>query len=886
MKKLLLSTALVALAISSYAQKEKLTWQDVRSWNRVTDRAISDQGAYIAVESKPWYGDGAVTLYSKNGDKIELFATSEGVNFLGEDYFVTTQKPEKALVDSLTLKKTKKDKMPQDKLIVFDIKKSTTSTIDSLKDVKFSKECSQWAAYRYGKANNLVVTNFDGKKEQFDNIESYQFADENGSIILNRYIKDSISQILIYDLDKNKIASTFDVADGEKCAKIAISNPTLASYIVKGEDLSGKDNKIYIFDGKKANELASALSLKDGWVVNETLTPSFPDSNERVLFGISPAYPVEDSTILASDKAGVDVWVWDEPKLKTMQVIDYDKDIKHPHSVVYDITAKKLEVLGDKERPYTSIQEDGNGNFALLESTEPYEMESMWTGRSKRDLYLKNIATGVEKELFKGVDGRVAFSPEGKYLYWYSAPDSCWNLYSIEQDKAIVAANSDKIKIYDESGNTPDLPRSYGSAFWSEDDAALYIYDTYDIWKLDPTASSEPQRLTDGYKTKTKYRVVNVDSDKKSYKAGDTVLLSLFDTDTKESGFANFELSKDGGLKSGTLKTLVRGEYRYTSPLKAKNSEDIIFTRENFTDFPDIYSSNIDFSSEAKRITELNPQQSNFNWGTVEPITWLSLNGDTLRGNLYKPADFDPSKKYPMICNFYERDSDGIYNHKIPEVHRSSIDYHYYTSNGYVIFNPDIIYTDGYPGESCYNSLMPGITKVLSMGFVDPKRIGAQGHSWGGYQVAYLATRTNIFAAIESGAPVVNMISAYGGIRWATGLNRAFQYEHGQSRIGASPWETPARYTENSPIYTMDKVNTPILIMHNDMDGHVPWWQGIEYFIALRRLEKPVWMLNYRGEPHWPLKSANQLDFQTKMSQFFDYYLKGTDMPSWMENNL
>ncbi len=239
-----------------------------------------------------------------------------------------------------------------------------------------------------------------------------------------------------------------------------------------------------------------------------------------------------------------------------------------------------------------------------------------------------------------------------------------------------------------------------------------------------------------------------------------------------------------------------------------------------------------------------------------------------------------------MIVNFYEKSSQGLYDHRVPELGRSTIGYHYYTSNGYVIFNPDVYYEDGYPGESAFNCVMPGVTALIEDGFIDRDRIGAQGHSWGGYQVAYLATRTDLFAAIESGAPVVNMFSAYGGIRWWSGLNRAFQYEHTQSRIGATIWEAPLRYLENSPLFTMDKVTTPILIMANDADGHVPWYQGIEYFVALRRLQKPVWMLNYTGEPHWPQQFKNKKDFQIRMSQFFNHYLKDAPQPMWMKEGV
>jgi dipeptidyl aminopeptidase/acylaminoacyl peptidase len=181
---------------------------------------------------------------------------------------------------------------------------------------------------------------------------------------------------------------------------------------------------------------------------------------------------------------------------------------------------------------------------------------------------------------------------------------------------------------------------------------------------------------------------------------------------------------------------------------------------------------------------------------------------------------------------------------------------------------------------------MSGITALLSEGYIDRSRIGLQGHSWGGYQAAYLATKTDLFAAIEAGAPVVNMFSAYGGIRWGSGRSRQFQYEQTQSRIGGTPWTHFQRYVENSPIFTTDKINTPLLILHNDADTAVPWYQGIEWFTALRRLGKPAWMLNYRGEPHWPVKTANRFDFQTRMEQFFDHYLLGQPMPDWMTNGV
>jgi len=316
---------------------------------------------------------------------------------------------------------------------------------------------------------------------------------------------------------------------------------------------------------------------------------------------------------------------------------------------------------------------------------------------------------------------------------------------------------------------------------------------------------------------------------------------------------------------------------------KLENSDTVVYTKETFATFPDLLVSDLRFKNSI-RISDANPQQSDFLWGTAELFEWISLEGRKLEGLLYKPEGFDPSRKYPLIVHFFHKSSSELYYYRTPEFHSSRIDYSYFTSNGYVVFNPDVYFDPGYVGESAYKSVMSGVVALINKGIIDPARIGAQGHSYSGYQLAYLATRTQMFACIQSGAPVVNFFSAYGGIRWESGRSRAFQYEHHQT-LG-SIWEVPLRFFENSPLFFMDKVTTPILIMHNDQDGAVPWTQGIEYFIALRRLRKPVWLLNYNGEPHGLRQLKNKRDFHIRMAQFFGHYLKGEPMPRWMKEGV
>jgi dipeptidyl aminopeptidase/acylaminoacyl peptidase len=302
---------------------------------------------------------------------------------------------------------------------------------------------------------------------------------------------------------------------------------------------------------------------------------------------------------------------------------------------------------------------------------------------------------------------------------------------------------------------------------------------------------------------------------------------------------------------------------------------------ESYTLSPDLYYGNV-IDGTPVQLSNINPQQAEYAWGNAELFRWRTYNGKESEGIVYKPEGFDPHKKYPMICYFYEKLSDGLFNYIPPTPTASRLNISFYVGRGYVVFAPNISYTTGHPGDDAYNYIASGAMALVKQGFVDSTKIGIQGQSWGGYQVAYLITKTNMFAAAWAGAPVANMTSAYGGIRWESGLNRQFQYEHSQSRIGATLWEKPELYIQNSPLFHVPKINTPLVIMSNDADGAVPWYQGIEMFTAMRRLGKPVWLLQYNGEAHNLVERRNKKDIQIREQQFFDWKLKGEKPAKWL----
>jgi dipeptidyl aminopeptidase/acylaminoacyl peptidase len=329
---------------------------------------------------------------------------------------------------------------------------------------------------------------------------------------------------------------------------------------------------------------------------------------------------------------------------------------------------------------------------------------------------------------------------------------------------------------------------------------------------------------------------------------------------------------------------LLTAEKSFRFYRKAEEADALLFSRSAFDEYPDLWLSARDFENP-RRLTRLGDQMKPFIWGKAELRNFWSSDGKPLKGILVRPDNFDPAKQYPLMVYIYETLHQGLHSYRHPAP-GTSINYPYYVSNGYVLWMPDIEYGTGYPGRDALKCVLPGIHMLIQEGWIDPQAIGIQGHSWGGYQISYMVTQTDLFAAANGGAPVSNMISAYGGIRWGSGMVRQFQYEHTQSRLGGSLWEVPLRYIENSPIFWVDKIQTPLMYMHNDQDGAVPWYQGIEFIMALRRLGKEAYMFNYVGEDHGLRKRVNQVDWTIRMAEFFDHHLKGAPMPDWMKNGI
>jgi len=913
--KTLISSLLVLISFTVVAQKKVLDHKDFEIWNTIKNKTISSNGNYIMYSLEKGEKDQFLKIKDSRASLMFSHERGEKGEFTNDgDFAIFAIKAWKDSVKELKRAKGKKAKLPKDTLGIYNLNEKIITKIANVKSYAIPEKWDGYLVYL------LAEIKTDKKKEKTNKKDSIQkksekkikkVGEENGYHLVIRNLETNSQDTLKYvthyifakegkrsayistgldstvnagvyvlDIEKN-ITNQIFKADKAKYAQLNFSDSGENLGFVVDKDTTKvqiRPNELYLWrtGDKVAKKQLDAVSAPKGYRVSSDGKIYFSKDETKMYFGLATPPIVKDTTLLDEEIVNVEVWTYNEPRLYTVQELDVKKDIKKSYSAVIHLSNHKLVQLASEKYPNSVIGNEGNANIALVSTQLPYLLESMWKGSRASDYAIVNNETGQTKEVLKNITGRVGLSPQGKYAFGYNSVDSTWFTFSLASEK-LVKLSSNEV-FFDEMNDSPRHPSSYGYAGWTNNDEAVLIYDRYDIWEFNPM-NGNSTKLTNGRETKTVYRYLKLDNEAR-FLDSKKWLLATFNEATKNAGYYEFNPKNNKG------KQLVSGEYRYSRrPIKAKNTENVLFSHESFTLFPDIIYSDLNFKNETV-ISNANPQQKDYNWGTVELINWTSLDGIELTGMLVKPENFDPNKKYPMLVNFYEKSSNGLFSHRAPSPGRSSINYSFYTSRGYIIFNPDIQYRIGYPGESAYNCVIPGITSLIEKGFVDKENIGVQGHSWGAYQIAYLVTKTDIFKAAESGAPVPNMISAYGGIRWGSGLSRQFQYEHTQSRIGGTPWEYPSRYIENSPIFNIDKINTPLLIMHNDADGHVPWYQGIEFFVALRRLQKPSWFLNYNGEPHWPLKMQNRKDFNIRMAQFFDYYLKGAPKPVWMERGV
>lgn len=887
-----------------FAQKKPLDHSVYDDWKSLQNISLSDDGRFAATIISPQEGDSVLFLHDLNSSRS---LTVKGVNrfTLSPDgrYTVGLIKAPFAERRDARIKKKKADEMPEDSLVIirnnsFDIEKIT-----GVKSFKTSeKEISHIAYIITQKADTtdkknkpakpkelLVIRNISTQHEDtVPNAKEHLFSKFGNSlaIIIEPDKKDSTDTpgVLFYDLKKN-ISTRISNEKAEYKSLAFDENGEQLLYLAT-KDTSKIDQKVFdVRYFRNGNDSAVVLAdrnasgLPEKWIFSEFSAPGFSKNGERIIIGAAPRQAPKDTTIVDFEMATLDIWHWREPLIQPQQLAELKNRQRRTYTgIILPGQPNHFTPIANEEMPFCNISDEGNGRFALLWSNEPYQLETQWDISSKNDTWVWDSRTGQLQTVATPLPGRPMISPQGNFVYWWDAAERQWFVYDNRGRSTRNITGDITVNFWDEKNDVPSMPGSYGIAAWMENDEYILVNDAFDIWKIDPKGEKKPENLTGhaGRNDSIRLRYVNTDSEKRFIKPNDLLLLSAFDHITKQSGYYTLVQKGRNPLKKRTMDA-----FSFSSVTKAKDKEVYAFQKSNFHTSPDLYVTHNLWQSTEK-LTDINPQMRDYNWGTAELFSWISFTGKPHQGIVYKPENFDPEKKYPVMIYFYEQHSDNLYSYFAPAPSRSTINIPFFVSRGYVVFTPDIHYTTGQPGMDAYNSVVAGAEALAENSWVDKENMAIQGQSWGGYQVAYLVTRTDMFKAAGAGAPVANMTSAYGGIRWESGRSRQFQYEQTQSRIGVPMSDSLHLYIENSPVFYAEKVNTPLLIMHNDKDGAVPWYQGIEYFMALRRLGKPAWMLQYNNEAHNLKERRNAKDLSIRLQQFFDHYLKGDPAPVWM----
>jgi len=918
--------------------KKPISYEAYDGWRAIQGTQVSRDGTWLAYALVPQDGDGELVVRNLKTDK-EYRAARGSAPVLTVDgkFAVFTIAPVKADVDKAKKEKKKPEEQPKNSLGIMNLSSGDVATVERVKSFKVPEESGAMVAYllepplkKEGEKKDEAKKELEKKEPEKKEPEKKEPAKKEGEKKEEPAKKKKEKKHEPgTDLIVRELASGKQVTINEVTEYIWNKPGTWVAYAVMSkkpeEDgafvrkaaggatktlLKGQGNyKGFAFDEKgtqlafvsdrdewkndvspsklyhwaepspSAAELVSGTTkgMPQGMVVSENGALSFSKDGARLFLGYAPPpkpEPAED----APEPVKVDIWSWKDPDLQPMQKVNADQDKKRNFMAVVHLKEKKLVLLAGPDLPTIRLSEDAK--LALGSSDIPYRQLVSWD-QSYNDYYLVNMMDGSRKRILEKSPNSLMFSPGGNYLLYYADQDRCWYSYRILDGKTFNLTAKLAAKFENEGHDTPDDPRPYGNAGWTDGDKTLLIYDRFDIWEVKPD-STGGRVVTNGLGRKNSlvFRYLNLDRDQKTIPVKEPILLSTADEKTKSSGY--YRVSLAGGADPAKIIML---DKRFASLQKAKNAETFVFTAERFQEFPNLWQSGPTFA-DMKKISDANPQQAQYIWGTSELIHYLNDDGVTLDALLTKPENFDPSKKYPLMVYIYEKLTSGLHNYVRPAPGSSSINVARYVSNGYIVLQPDIIYEIGYPGASAMRCVLPAIQKVVGEGYIDPKRIGIQGHSWGGYQISYMITQTDLFAAVEAGASVVNMTSAYGGIRWGSGMSRAFQYEKTQSRIGAPLWTRVLQFIENSPIFWAERVKTPYLTMHNDEDDAVPWYQGIEFFSALRHLGKEAYMFVYNGEKHGLRDRENMKHWAVHMDEFFDHYLLGKPKPEWMEKGV
>lgn len=856
------------LASAVYGQKPTLTLESQNEWAEVIDGGLSNDGqfAFYTTSNSP-VGQNTFTLKTTGGKELFTVLNLHGVKLSKDSRYLFGM-------------------LPGDTLLIYGINKNTKTKIANVSsyDLRLIDK-SERLVYKTG-SGILNLCNYTGKPFlTFEQVSQFQFSPAGNRLMIQS--NSETGKIACRWVDTNtgveKVIYTGKIIE----APIFDLNGKQLAFLAQEE---GSNNIFYYKDGADtikilnrhySAQIDSSLSVEKGnyWAF----------SNDGKLIFFSFRKKLDDAI---SDPLDLQIWnykdaylrsYYDGPNSRTLKQVSYLSTISTSSGEIRQLISDNQHLVFNTLKPET--------DSVIVVQTSRGMAADEWNPDARISYSICMTRSGLHVPIVQNTKQPIYIwnvSPTGKYVVYFDPVAARYISYDVAARKQYnITPHSATAYSYLNRQNYPNPEASpIGIAGWLENDKSILINSTYDILQCDPTGKEAPINITSYQGEKNKLVFFSADG-KRGGRVGRNgkLLLTAFDTKTKNFGFYNYD------MRGGKLQEISMGK-RYFKELnviyreleapeffRSPEGKGFLVRLEKADQSPNYY-----FSKDLVRFKALSDVKTErkYNWLTTELCNYKDSSGQDLQGVLYKPENFNPTKKYPIIFYIYESKSDELNMYRKPDLPGGEISIPLFVSNGYLVFLPDIKGRIKYSGDAALSCVMAATDYLSAFSWVDTTKMGIVGHSVGGFETNYIITHTNKFAAALSGGGVSNMINVPTDL-WGSGENRQWfaQYSAYMNVVPLS--EDPDTYIRNSPILYAKRLSTPVLFLHNDNDGSVTYLQTQSFFITLRSLGKPCWWLNYRGMGHGVGGADKQFDYNTKVWQFFDHYLKDKPMPDWMK---
>jgi hypothetical protein len=642
-------------AADSQTTKKPLSHDVYDSWIRVSGESIANDGRHLMYTLEPQEGDARLIVIPTRGGPIDTIPRGTGGKFTeGSDYAAFMIRPLFSAIKKARDDKKKGDDQPKDSLGILDCATHVVWKAPRVKSFKLPEKGNGWLAYQFEKAITDTSKKKPSRKDDAPDDKSDEKKEEKGTTVVFRELATGTEYTFPFTRDyalsrdgTHLIVTTTGNDSTVQAGAFVFSTVTRktdtlaigrgsyrqpawddagrqAAFVADRDTSRAKQRFFSLYCWNTGSSPASRIvdTLTPGmfrnWIVSENGRVYFSRDGRRLYFGTAPVPLPDDTTLIDEETAKLDIWSWRDGQIQSQQLKNLDEEKKRSYAAAVDIGTRHFVQIGDTTIPTIVTGDEGNAPLALGLSNLPYTREETWEGTPSNDVFSVNVATGVRTRLLTKIRGGVSLSPGGRFITWYDAKHKNWFSIPVTGGTPVNVSAAIHVPLYDELSDVPADPGPHGALGWTKGDSLFLIYDRYDIWMTDPEGRRPATCMTegDGRKLHVRYRYVRLDPEERFLTPGARMLLRAFGEKDKSAGFALAEAGR-----SAPPHRMIITPHMYGGAAKALNAGEFIFTRESFTQPPDVYLSDSTFSSPV-RMSDCNPQQKEYLWGTVELVHW------------------------------------------------------------------------------------------------------------------------------------------------------------------------------------------------------------------------------------------------------------------------